>query len=352
MTSKWLAGILAAFAFMVQGVQAQTVEEIYKGKTVTIVIGYGPGGGYDTFGRIISRHIGRHIPGNPNVIVQNMPGAGSLTAANYIYNNAPKDGLTFGLFARNMPVIGLLGGNKNFRFDPLNFTWLGSTSDFSGDAYVLMVPKNDPVRTIQDAIRADGPTLILGGTAAGGGSSDVPKILRDTLGLKMNLIAGYPDSAAIYLAMEKGEVAGRTVEFSSVKSSRPTWLSANGPYKVLLQYARATRHKDLLDVPTAREIAPNDEARGIIEFTEASFTIAWPYAAPPGVPAKQAEALQKAFKAVHSDPKFLEEAEKMGSEVSFVGPETIIATIKKLSQASPAVLDRVRILLDVGKTGG
>src|SRR5262249_16301926 len=212
---------------------AQTVEEFYKGKSLTLVVGNGPGGGFDVFGRLLARHIGHYIPGKPSVVVQNMPGAGSLIAANYLYNVAPRDGTTFGLIARNMPLLGLLGNNSNLRFDPRRFTWLGSSSDFSNDAYVLIVRKDSPLSARNGALRSDGRPLVVGGTATGGGSSDVPKILHDTIGLNMRLVAGYRDSAAIYLAMENGEVNGRTVELSSLRSTRPGWLLPTSNFKIL-----------------------------------------------------------------------------------------------------------------------
>src|SRR5262249_40588603 len=164
--------------------------------------------------------MGRFVPGSPNVVVQNMPGAGSLLATNYLYNIAPKDGTMFGLIARNMPLLGLLGSNSNVRFDPRKFTWLGSSSNFSNDAYVLIVRKDAPVQSVNDALRSGSAPLVLGGTAEGGASSDVPKILRDTIGLNMRLVTGYRDSAAIYLAMENGEVSGRTNELSSIRATR------------------------------------------------------------------------------------------------------------------------------------
>src|SRR5262245_44045551 len=182
MPRRQIAACLVAALLVVPQAGAQSVEEFYKGKSLTLVVGNGPGGGFDVFGRLLARHIGRYVPGNPSVIVQNMPGAGSLVAANYLYNLAPKDGTTFGLIARNMPLLGLLGNNPNVRFDPRKFTWLGSSSDFSNDAYVLIVRKDAPVKSMDDALRPGGTPLLLGGTADGGTSSDVPKILHDTLG--------------------------------------------------------------------------------------------------------------------------------------------------------------------------
>jgi tripartite-type tricarboxylate transporter receptor subunit TctC len=351
MLGRSTAACLAAAMLTAAPAGAQTVEEFYKGKALTLVVGNGPGGGFDVFGRLLARHIGRHLPGHPSIIVQNMPGAGSLVAANYLYNLAPKDGTTFGLIARNMPLIGLLGNNPNVRFDPRKLTWLGSSSDFSGDAYVLIVRKDASVKSLADALRADGPPLVLGGTADGGSSSDVPKILHDTLGLNMKLVVGYRDSAAIYLAMESGEVSGRTNELSSIRSTRPGWLAPEGNFKLLIQYARATRLASLPDVPTARELAPNDKARALIRFTEAPFTMAWPYAAPPGLPRDRARALQDAFAAAHRDPQLLAEAKAIGIDVSPVSADDLRRNIDDLSRAPAEMFDYVRRLLATGKGG-
>jgi tripartite-type tricarboxylate transporter receptor subunit TctC len=336
---------------LAQPAAAQTVEEFYKGKALTLVVGNGPGGGFDVFGRLLARYIGRYVPGNPSVVVQNMPGAGSLVAANYLYNVAPKDGTTFGLIARNMPLLGLLGNNSNVRFDPHKFTWLGSSSNFSNDGYVLIVRKDAAVKSLADALRVGGPELLLGGTADGGSSSDVPKILHDTLGLNTKLVVGYRDSAGIYLAMERGEVSGRTNELSSIKSVRPSWLAPNSDYKLLIQYARATRLAEFPDVPTARELAPNERARALIEFTEAPFTMAWPYAAPPGLPADRAVALADAFAAAHRDPQLLAEAKAAGVDVTLVRANELRRSIDKLSQAPRDMFDYVRTLLVTAKGG-
>jgi tripartite-type tricarboxylate transporter receptor subunit TctC len=349
MLARWGALGLAVTILTAVPANAQPVEEFYKGKVLTLVVGNGPGGGFDVFGRLLARHIGRYLPGHPNVIVQNMPGAGSLVAANYLYNLAPTDGTTFGLIARNMPLLGLLGNNSNVRFDPHKFTWLGSSSSFANDAYVLIVRKDAPVQSIEEALRPGGDPLLLGGTADGGTSSDVPKILRDTLGLNIKLVVGYRDSAAIYLAMERGEVSGRTNELSSIRSTKPGWLAPDGNFRLLMQYARATRLADFPDVPTARELAPNERARELIKFTEAPFTMAWPYAAPPGVPADRAAALQQAFAAAHRDPQFLAEAKTVGLDVNLVSADELRHSIDDLSRAPPEMFDYVRQLLTKSK---
>ena len=325
---------------------AQAQPDFYKGKTITIVCGYGVGGGYDLYARTLARHLGDHIPGKPAVVVQNMTGAGSLVAANYIYNVAPKDGTQIGLFARNMALLGLLGGNPNVRFDPRKFIWLGSASDFSDDAYVLINRKDSPIQSIDDARRPGGGILQLGGTAVGASSADVPVLLRDALGLRTKLILGYRDSAAIFLAMERGELAGRMVELSSVRATHPQWLAGDSVYRLLLMYARTKRDPEFPDVPTARELATDKAAHDLIEFTEIPLlTMAWPFVAPPGLPADRAAALQNGLAETFRDPAFLADAAKVKFAVSPVGAADIGRAIDKLAAASPELLDEVRKLM-------
>jgi tripartite-type tricarboxylate transporter receptor subunit TctC len=335
--------VLAAAAMPAR---AASVADFYRGKVITIVVGFGPGGGFDVLGRLVARHLGKHVPGEPAVVVQNMVGAGTLIAANYIYNVAPKDGTQIGLIARNMPLLGLIGGNANVRFDPRKFTWLGSASDFSDDAYVLIVRKDSPVQSIEDARRPGGGLLQLGGTAVGASSADVPTLLRDALGLRMKLILGYRDSAAIFLAMERGELAGRMVELSSVRATHPQWLAGDSEYRLLLMYARAKRDPDFPDVPTAREVATSQAARDLIEFTEIPLlTMAWPFVAPPGLPPDRAAALQNGLAETFHDPAFLADAAQAKFAISPVGAADIDRAIDKLAAASPELFDTVRKLM-------
>jgi tripartite-type tricarboxylate transporter receptor subunit TctC len=344
--------VLTTATLAVSQLHAQTVEEFYKGKRITLTVGYGPGGGYDIFARLLARHFGKYVPGNPQVIVQNMPGAGSLISANYIYSVAPKDGTAFGLFARDMPLLGLMGHNPNVQFDPRKFTWLGSSSNFSDDAYVMIVRDDAPVKSIADMRRPDGPVLVLGGTADGATGGDVPRILQEALGLQMKLVLGYRDSAAVFLAMERNEVSGRTTDLSAIKATRPDWLKPNGGYRLLVQFARRTRHPDYQDVPTARELATTISGRALIEFTETPLlTMARPFAAPPDVPAERARALQAAFLAAHRDAQYLEEAARAGVYISPVSGEDIVRSIDQMSRASPEIFDKVRKLL-AGDRGG
>jgi tripartite-type tricarboxylate transporter receptor subunit TctC len=326
--------------------QADPVADFYRGKDVTLIVGYGPGGGYDTFARLLARHIGKYVPGNPSVIVQNMPGAGSLRAANYLYNVAPKDGLTFGLIAGDMPLLGLLGQNPAVQFDPRKFTWLGASSTLANDAYALIVRKDAPVKTIEDARRPGGPDLLLGGTAEGATGGDVPKILRDALGIHIKQVLGYRDSAAIYLAMERGEVMGRATAFSGIRSARPGWLKTDSDFHLLVTLGGSSRNPDFPDVPTARELATSDAARALIDFIEIPLvTMSRPFTAPPDVPAERAAALRTAFLAAHRDPQYIADAAAIGMEVSPVDAGELMAGLDKMAGASPQTFDYVRKLL-------
>jgi len=348
---KRCVALLLAGLALTAPARADPVADFYRGRTLTLVVGYGPSGGYDLFGRMMARHLGRHIPGQPSIVVQNMPGAGSLRATNWLYSVAPRDGTVFGIFARDMPLLAVLGINRAATFDPRKFTWLGSASDFSNDAYLLMVRSDAPTHSIEDARRAGGPPLLLGSTAQGASGSDVPILLRDTLGINIKLVEGYLDSGAIFLAVDRGEVNGRTVDLSSMKSFRPAWMAPNGGMRALAQFARATRHPEFPEVPTARELARNDDARTLIEFAELSYRISRPFAAPPDVPAERARALQDAFMAVHKDAAYLDEAARLRLELSPIDSRAVLDTIDRIAAAPPNVLDYLRRIMTAGKGG-
>jgi tripartite-type tricarboxylate transporter receptor subunit TctC len=341
----WMV-VLAATA-----ARADAVADFYKGRQVNLFVGYGTGGGYDVYGRLFARHLGRHIPGNPNVVVQNLPGAGSLRAVNHLYNTAPRDGTAIATFGRDMPLLGLIGHNPNIRFEARKFTWLGSSSSYLNDAYLLFVRKDAVVQSLADARRPGGPPLILGGTAEGSTGNDVPILLRDALGLNIKLIAGYPDGAAIFIAADRKEVDGRLVGLSATQSTHPQWLVPDGNMRILLQFARWTRHQQFPDVPTARELAPSDKARALIGLAELPYRLSRPFAAPPGVPDARAKALQQAFMAVHKDPAYLDDAARLKVDVSPIDGGQVMRAIDEISGASPELLDYMKKLLADNKGG-
>jgi tripartite-type tricarboxylate transporter receptor subunit TctC len=328
--------------------RADEVADFYKGKRVNLIVSYGTGGGYDVYARVLARHMSKYIPGNPSIIVQNMPGAGSLRGANFLYNVAPKDGTTFGTFARNMALLGLIKTNQNVQFDPTKFTWLGSSSSFANDAYVLLVRKDAKVKSFEEARQPGGPPIVLGSTAEGASSDAIAVLLRDWLGFNVKVIPGYTDSGVLFLAIERGEIDGRTVGLSAVRANKPDWLKPNGLGRVLVVFGRATRHPDFPDAPTARELARNADDRALIEILEMPYSLSRPYAAPPGVPEDRAKALQDAFMATHKDPAYLAEAEKLGIEVSPIGANAVLKLIDKIANTPPEQLKRIEKLITEG----
>jgi tripartite-type tricarboxylate transporter receptor subunit TctC len=349
----WLRIAVVSAVLALAGVpaQADAVADFYKGKIVSLVVGYGSGGGYDVYGRLVATHLGKYIPGNPTVVVQNMPGAGSLRSVNYLYNTAPKDGTIIATFARDMPLLGLIGNNPNVRFDPRKFTWLGSSSSYANDAYLLFTRKDAAVKSIADARARGGPPLVLGGTAEGATGNDISTVLRDALALNIRIIAGYPDSNALFLAADRKETDGRFVGLSAVSSSHPEWLKPDSGMQTLLQFARVTRHQQFPNVPTARELALNDRARALIELAELPYRLSRPFAAPPGLPADRAKALQAAFLAVHQDPQYLDEAGRLKVDVSPIGGDEVLRAIGGIAGAPPDLLDYMKKLLSDSKNG-
>ncbi|MFN3889542.1 MAG: Bug family tripartite tricarboxylate transporter substrate binding protein [Beijerinckiaceae bacterium] len=318
--------------------------EFYKGKSVNVVIGYPVGGGYDLYARALARHIGAHIPGKPQVVVQNMPGAASLTATNYLFNVAPKDGTAFGAFDRYMALLALLGGNSNIRFKPEQFTWLGSLSQTKDDAFVLWARKSSKVQSVDDLRRKGGPELTIGTTAAGATDNDIGVLLRDALNLNIKVISGYPSTSAIALGVERGELDGQLIGFVSTRVVKPEWIKPDSDMRVLLQFARTSRLPELPDAPTVRELARNDKDRRLIEAAELPYQLARPFAAPPNLPAERAADLQQAFRLTTADRAFLADAEKMKLEISPVYADEALKLIRELAATPEDVLQQLRNL--------
>src|SRR5437588_4964429 len=346
---KALAAILGFMATLAASqATAENVADFYKRQRINLIVGNGTGGGYDIYARVLARHMSSYIPGNPSIIVQNMPGAGGLRAANYIYNVAAKDGTVFGTFARNMPLLGLIKSNQNVQFDPVKFTWLGSSSSFGDDAYLLLVRRDAKIKSIEEARRSGGPPIILGSTAEGASSDAIAILVRDWLGFNVKIIPGYRDSGVLFLAIERGEVDGRTVGLSAVRANRPDWLKPGGLTRALVVFGRATRYPDFPDAPTAREIARNAEDRNLIEILEIPYQLSRPFAGPPGVPPDRAKALQEAFLATHKDPGYIADAEKLGLDVSPIGTRDVLGLIDRIAKTPADQLKRIEKLVTEG----
>lgn len=316
-----LAGLLTAAP-----ATADAVSDFYDGKQIKLLIGYSAGGGYDTYARMLARHMGKHIPGNPTIVPQNMPGAGSLKLANYIYNVAPKDGTVFGTIGRGIPMDPMLGG-KGAQFKADNFTWLGSLNN---EVSICASWHTSKVKTVKDLKTTQ---LIVGGTGAGADTDTFPIVMTNMFGSKIKLISGYPGGNDVLLAMERGELDGRCGwSWSSVKSRRGAWLKEK-KINILLQMS-LHKHADMPDVPLVMDMAESDDDKKALELIFARQVMGRPYLAPPEVPADRAAALRKAFDATAADPAFIADMDKAKLELNPVTGAEVEGIIKRI-YASP-----------------
>jgi tripartite-type tricarboxylate transporter receptor subunit TctC len=302
--------------------RAESTEDFYRSHPLSIVIGFPPASAYDLYGRAVGRHIGKHIPGNPSVLPVNKPGASSLTAANYLYSIAPKDGSTIGILSRGAPLDPLLS-NPGSKLEPRRFTWLGSVGN---DVSVCVAWHSAAVKTWDDLLVKD---FVV---AAAGLSTDTGAfalVLKNLFGARMKIISGYPGGAEISKAIETGEVDGRCGwSWSGVKASKPDWL-AEKKINVLVQLG-LQRTADLPSVPLITDLAKTDEQRQILKLVFGPQEFAWPFMAPPDLPADRKQVLRAAFDATLTDPEFLEDARKMALDVSPVSGRAIEGLIDEL----------------------
>jgi tripartite-type tricarboxylate transporter receptor subunit TctC len=331
---------------LAQPAGAQSVEEFYKGRTVTMLVGTAPGGINDLSARLVARHLGRFIPGNPFIVVQTQPGAGGLVAANRLFRGVERDGSVLAKLERAVPQLAIQG-NRNAQFDPVKFTWLGSLSSYANDAYMMLVNASHPAKTAADLNRPD-ISLALGGDNAASSNLIFALIAREALGLNVKLVRGYTGAAPMFYAMQAGELDGQMIGLSSVKTGqRDLW--ERHAFRPLLQFGRTTRLNELADLPTGRELARDANALALIEFAELPFFMALPFAAPPDIPGDRAAALQTAFMAMCRDPAFLEEAEKLGFDVSPIDAAQVQSLLARSAATPQDVIARYTALGDPPK---
>lgn len=317
--------------------RADAVADFYKGKTIELHIGYTSGGGYDVYGRIVARHMGRHIPGNPQIVPKNTPGAGSLRAANWLYAAAPKDGTALATVARGAAFDPLLGVSAA-QFDGNKFNWIGSAND---EVSVCVSWKDSGIATFNDLLTKE---LVVGGTGPSADTDQFPKVMNAILGTKMKLIPGYPGGNDISMAMERGEVKGRCAwSWSSIVTTRMHWHK-DKTINVLVQLAMH-KHPDLPDVPLIMDLAKTDEERAMMTLVFARQTMGRPFMAPPGVPADRIAALRKAFMDTMNDKELLAEAEKAQLEITPVSGEELQALVAKGYATAPAITKRIADIL-------
>jgi tripartite-type tricarboxylate transporter receptor subunit TctC len=315
--AMWASAAALAATLATQGARSAGVEDFYRGKTVSLLIGYSVGGGYDAYGRLLARHFGKHLPGNPNVVPQNMSGAGSLKAANYLYSVAPKDGSVIGTFSRSQGIAPLL---DKAEFDSTKFTWLGSVTD----EVSLCVTRHDaPVKTFSELLVTP---ATFGSEGAGADPNIFALLYRNVFGAKIKIVTGYPGTNEIQLATERGEVDGLCgLSWSTLKGRYPHWLT--GKKANILVQAGIKKQPELLDVPSASELAKQPDQRQILKLMLIGQAMARPFAAPPGIPADRKAALIAAFERTTKDPDFLAEAEKLNFEVNPVNADKLDALL-------------------------
>jgi tripartite-type tricarboxylate transporter receptor subunit TctC len=310
-------------------------ENFYKGKVVTVTIYTPPGSAYDLAGRLLTRHLPKHLPDTPTAIAKNMPGAGGLTATRYLYYTAPKDGTVLGTIGRGIPFEPLLGGAETVDFDPLKFTWLGSPARESSLALSWYTAK---VKTAQDLLTTE---LIIAGTGASADSEVVPRTVNGIIGTKFKIISGYDGLTKAALSMETGEIEGIGYwSWGAIKSGKMDWVRDK---KINLLYQTAsTPHPDIPDVPPVVTLAKTEAQRQALELLFARDAIAFPFLAPPDLPPVRAKLLRQAFVDSFNDPELIADAQKASFDLSLVNGEQVEAIIKKAFATPPDVVAMTR----------
>jgi tripartite-type tricarboxylate transporter receptor subunit TctC len=311
-------------------------QATFAGKTVTMYIGFGPGGGYDLWARVVARHIGAHLPGNPTVVPQNLEGAGSYRAANFIYNVAPKDGTAMALIARDA-VLGPLTGASGAQFDATKFSWLGTPAI---ETNVCFSYHTAAVKTFDDLTKKE---LVVGDNGPGTGTHSYPIALNAILGTKFKIVGGYPSSADVFLAIERGEVQGICESLDSIKMRQPNWIP-DGTISLLFQ-GGIKPNAELKDVPFVVDLAQKPEDKQAIEFLYVGQGIGRPFIAPPGLPPDRLKMLQDAFAATMTDPDFVAETKLRKLILDPEDGEHLEALVKKTYATPKSVIDRIAALI-------
>ena len=319
---------------LAQPAAAQAPAEFFKGKTLTIYVGLSAGGGYDMNARLLSRHIGKYIPGNPTVVVRNMPGAGGLVMTNHVANVSPKDGLHLGAPQRGVPFEPLLGQDSKAKFDPRTLNWIGSVNS---DTSIALVHKRTGIKSWKDLRNRD---TIIAGTGVGTESVVVPYVLRNLMGLKFKVIAGFPGGSEMNLALARGEVDGRgTFSWTSLKPNYKEWIES-GDYVMLFQMG-LRKHKDLPDVPLVIDLAESEDLKRLLKIQFTAFELGRPIFAAEGVPADRIAALRKAFDESMKDKDLMLEAEKSDQEVNPMSGQEMQDIFKEIYETPKDLVARL-----------
>jgi len=333
----WFSYLLAMGSGASQAVHAQT--NFFEGKTIRLIVGFTAGGGYDAYTRTIGRHMGKHVPGNPAIIVENMPGAGSMISANYIYKAAKPDGLTIGHFIGGLFLQQLLA-KPGIEFDAAKFNYVGVPAQ---DNFVLGIAKSTGIVDV-DSWLASKQVIKFGGVASGSGSDDIPNILKATIGLPIQLVSGYKGTADVRLAFNSGEVSGLSNSWESTKS---TWRKEleTGELKLVLQ-ATLKPHPEFPKLPMALNYAKTEEAKRLIStVARVHGPTVRPYVLPPSTPKDRVQTIRKAFMDTMTDPEFLAEAKKVNLDINADDGAALEQNVKEILKLDPALIAKLKEVL-------
>ncbi|MEW6451868.1 MAG: tripartite tricarboxylate transporter substrate-binding protein [Pseudomonadota bacterium] len=330
---RLLLALSAALLCVTSASAQEDVAAFYKGKTIRLVVGIGVGSGYDINARALARHMTKHIPGNPQIIVQNQPGAGSLTMTNQLYNIGPFDGTAMGATFNGLPTTPLLQPS-GVRFDVHKINWIGSTNRETQAMYVWHTA---PQQTLEDLRTKE---MIVGAQAAGSTQYDYPMLGNAVLGLKFKVITGYEATPKINLAMERGEVHGTWANWSTLKAISQQWLD-DKKIRILAQWA-LRKHPEMSNVPLIYDVAKTDEQKQALDLALARLEFGRPFFLPPGVPQARVDAIRKAFDATMKDPEFIAEADKLKIDIDPLSGVEVAELLVKIYKTPADTVERVR----------
>ena len=332
----WVTALCMATTLTAGSAFSQAVDQFYAGKQIKLIIGTSTGGGYDTNARLLARYYGSHIPGNPVIVPQNMPGAGGIRASSFLYSSAPEDGTVIGI-VDSSNVVGPLFEKARDQFDPAKVKWVGSI----GPEPSLCVSWHEaPVKTTDDFLKKD---FIVGGSGAGGQLEIYPRVLNAILGTRMKVISGYAGGNDVVLAMERGEVQGRCGwSYSGILSTRPNWVKEK---KLNFLIQLGGKNSELPNVPVVTDLVTSQEHKDVLNIIFADRQVQRAFFAPPGIPEAQLEILRKAFLDTMRDPNFIADAERIGLAPAPTPGAEVQAIVERLYQSSPKIIDTAAKIL-------
>jgi tripartite-type tricarboxylate transporter receptor subunit TctC len=324
------AVVAICLVFIRAPASAQPADEFYKGKQIRIVVGSTAGGDYDVWARLLARHMTRHIPGNPNIIVENMPGAGTLVATNHVFNVAARDGTVIGMPSRSMPAAAVMKV-ANVRFDPVKFNWIGSPEV---NHLVVYINNASKVKKPSDLFQHE---LVVGATGLAQGITVGPYLLKNLLGMKLKIVTGYRSPGDMALAASRNEIEAFANTIGGAAGARRPWVE-NGQMRVLFNFE--PEPVPGLGVPTVFEFVKTDEQRKILTFFASNVLLGRPIMAPPDVPADRVRLLRRAFEATMKDPALLKEADSMSFEIALQSGERLAELVASIAATPPDIISR------------